>query len=71
MSRLWFFVLFMLVLIIGAATAVMVAWLRHGLTGLVVGLICYSAFLLLADITTSVIYYTYATFDPKSPHEDA
>jgi hypothetical protein len=62
----WFFLVFMLALIICAAIGIVVAWQRFGLHGLIFATACYFVFLILADIATSIIYFTYAKFEIKN-----
>ena len=65
MQGLWPLLTFIVCLFVGLAVGCLGIWRAFGLTGLIIGLACYAAAGLVADIVCGTIFYTYGTLTSK------
>ena len=70
MRGFWLFFSLLILSLIGMALGVVAAYYKFGRSGFLVGLIAYMIFLIVMDLTTGVIFYTYATLTPKHSDKD-
>jgi Ca2+/Na+ antiporter len=62
MRGFWLLCAFIVCLFIGLAVGCVAAWRAFGQKGLFIGLLCYAAAGVLADLLSGIIFYTYGTF---------
>jgi len=71
MRGLWSFLIFVFLLFVGLAIAVVMGWGKFGTSGLLIGFGCYVLAWIVAEIATGVIFYTYGTFSVRVSRPEA
>lgn len=66
MEGLWPFLMLVVCLFTALALGCVVAWKTYGLPGLVIGLVGYAIAVLVVEIISGMIFYTYGTLIPRS-----
>jgi hypothetical protein len=67
MRGLWPFAVSVLLVFIGLAIGMVIAWRKFGTSGFLIGLACSAFAWFIAEVVTGIIFYTYGTFTVRIP----